>query len=204
MAHVRAKKWGGHGRPCRPYAAALDYTRRKNSEKWGSIHRVCGHEVDIEGKIRLSNGFLASQDEQFQPHICLESQSEWSISHEWCSALVGTPLPPLSTLHPPDIVCVIKALFPSLLWNKWYSILFVCSNKCNSYTIDCSPTWMWCGGSGDETLHVWIQFQLLSARAMRKTLQIVMSPHRVRWTFSHRLTPISVEVEIQWQDSTLK
>jgi len=23
VAHVRAKKWGGHGRPCRPYAAAL-------------------------------------------------------------------------------------------------------------------------------------------------------------------------------------
>ena len=23
MAHVRAKKWGGHGCPCRPYAAAL-------------------------------------------------------------------------------------------------------------------------------------------------------------------------------------
>ena len=23
MAHVRAKKWGGHGRPCRPYAASL-------------------------------------------------------------------------------------------------------------------------------------------------------------------------------------
>ena len=24
MAHVLAKKWGGHGRPCRPYAAAYD------------------------------------------------------------------------------------------------------------------------------------------------------------------------------------
>ena len=27
MAHVRAKKWGDHGRSCHPYAAALDSSR---------------------------------------------------------------------------------------------------------------------------------------------------------------------------------
>lgn len=97
LSHVEHPLWdigtefGGCVILCKPHSQAspfftvcsYSYTwRKKNSEKWGSIHRVCGHEVDIEGKIRLSNGFLASQDEQFQPHICLESQSEWSISHE--------------------------------------------------------------------------------------------------------------------------
>ena len=59
-----------------------NYTRRlKNSEKWGSIHHVCGHEVDIEEKIRLSIGFLASQDEQFKPHIYVWSLNQSGAFH---------------------------------------------------------------------------------------------------------------------------
>ena len=37
MAHVQAKKWGGHGRPCRPYAAALAKDPRTGDPRTGDL-----------------------------------------------------------------------------------------------------------------------------------------------------------------------
>ena len=76
MAHVRTKKWGGHGRPCRPYAAALDMPPKTDSVctgisplKFAQLRRNCLEDLKRVKEL-WDDGVLTQEEfEEKKQHI---------------------------------------------------------------------------------------------------------------------------------------
>ena len=79
MAHVQAKKWGGHGRPCRPYAAAIDCLHLREN------FRPCEHlTLYVWGALTL---VYLLQGYWHPLGICVSSF--WSSPHDVCPLRVS-------------------------------------------------------------------------------------------------------------------